>query len=253
MLILSIILHLACFTFLSVAVKKSIKKMDFPYSYSVNIVTSIGHEAQPTKALEEKKFHETQTKGAKTEIQTKPKPNLKTEAKIRKDIKRNSVEKSLSLSKELPSSPTKEELAHLEERIKELRSKTHYLSVGQAEGKSQEEKVRGLGTSQVSGSSIPIDPATQTYIGMIWDKVKKAWGLPGGLALRKDLETIVVITIRRDGRIVDLNMEKRSGNRIYDEAVLRTLRACDPFPPFPQSISTEYIEIGFRFLPGDLS
>jgi colicin import membrane protein len=69
----------------------------------------------------------------------------------------------------------------------------------------------------------------------------------------KTLETVVTIRIRKDGRIVDINIEKRSGNRVFDESILRVLRSVDPLPPIPSSLNTDSLEIGFRFLPGDLS
>jgi TonB family protein len=73
------------------------------------------------------------------------------------------------------------------------------------------------------------------------------------MAQKKDLETIVMIKIRKDGRIVDINIEKRSGNRVYDESVLRVLRAVEPLPPVPPSLNTDSLEIGLRFLPGGIS
>jgi len=87
----------------------------------------------------------------------------------------------------------------------------------------------------------------------VWERIKNAWNLPGTGSYKKSLETVVTIKIRKDGRIVDINMEKRSGNRAYDESILRVLRAVDPLPPIPASLDTDALEIGFRFLPGDLS
>jgi len=52
---------------------------------------------------------------------------------------------------------------------------------------------------------------------------------------------------------VDINMEKRSGNKIYDESIIRVLRSVDPLPPLPSTIDSDSLEIGFRFLPGDIS
>ena len=72
-------------------------------------------------------------------------------------------------------------------------------------------------------------------------------------SFKKDLETVVTIRIRKDGRIVDVNVEKRSGNRVYDESILRVLRSVDPLPPIPDSLNTDALEIGLRFLPGDVA
>jgi TonB family protein len=59
--------------------------------------------------------------------------------------------------------------------------------------------------------------------------------------------------VRKDGRITDINIEKRSGNRVYDESVLRVLRAVEPLPTIPQSLNADSLEIGFRFVPGGIS
>ena len=106
---------------------------------------------------------------------------------------------------------------------------------------------------QVKAGADPLDPASQQYMLGVWEKIKNAWGLPGMSKYSKTLETVVTIRIRKDGRIVDINIEKRSGNRVYDESILRVLRSVDPLPPIPSSLNTDSLEIGFRFLPGDLS
>lgn len=76
-------------------------------------------------------------------------------------------------------------------------------------------------------------------------------GLPG--AAYRNLETEVTIKVRKDGRIVDINVDKRSGNRIFDESILRALRSVDPLPPIPASLNLDSIELPFRFRPEETS
>jgi len=152
---------------------------------------------------------------------------------------------------------TKEELSRLNDRIKEIRKRTDYLDVSRARGSAGSPgKTGGSGyglPGSSEGGSRPMDPVSQQYILGIWEKIKNSWGLPGMSSFKKDLETIVTVRIRKDGRIVDINIEKRSGNRVYDESILRVLRSVDPLPPIPASLNMDTMEIGFRFLPGDLS
>jgi len=103
------------------------------------------------------------------------------------------------------------------------------------------------------GTGGPPDPLMQKYYLDIFDKIRAAWSvLPGAASFKKDLETIVVIKVRKDGRIVDINIEKRSGIRVYDESVQRALLAAEPLPPIPAGLNMDYMEIGYRFQPGDL-
>jgi colicin import membrane protein len=143
-----------------------------------------------------------------------------------------------------------------------MKKKTEYLDVSQGRSAPGHERWGGGGGSGGSGGGLPgsgegggrpLDPVSQQYMLGVWEKIKNAWGLPGMSKYSKNLETVVTIRIRKDGRIVDINIEKRSGNRVYDESILRVLRSVDPLPPIPSSLNTDSLEIGFRFLPGELS
>ena len=250
MLIISFAIHVFVIAAFSIPFKRSSKRFDALSSYSVNLVgelggrggsTGAGHAAE--KALPEKP------------VPAKPARVVKKPAPIKKPAK-----EEVSLSKKKVAArekTTKEELSRLDERIRDMKKKADYLDVSKT-------RTAGAGGNGGTGAGAPglpfgsegggkpLDPVTQRYILDIWDKVKSAWGVPG-MTYKKDLETIVIIKIRKDGRIVDISVEKRSGNRIYDESILRVLRAVDPLPPIPASLNMDSMELGFRFLPGDLS
>jgi hypothetical protein len=48
---------------------------------------------------------------------------------------------------------------------------------------------------------------------------------------------------------MDWQIEQRSGDRVFDESVARTLRAVDMLPPIPASLNLPDLEIGFNFHP----
>ncbi len=195
-----------------------------------------------------------------------PKPTPPSPAKETKAVKTPpqkplpvKEEKSVSLSKKRvvektpTAAPSKQDISHLEDRLREMRKRSAPLDVTGSRGGAGGTGPGGLPVSGSGEGGRALDPATERYLVSVWNKIKSAWALPGMSSQKKNLETIVTIRIRKDGRIVDVNMERRSGNRLYDETVMRVLRSVDPLPSIPDSLNTDELEVGFRFLPGELS
>ena len=91
------------------------------------------------------------------------------------------------------------------------------------------------------------------YYNLIWQRIRSAWVLSeSALGGRKDLETIIAIRIARDGRIADIQFEKRSGNPQLDESALRAIKKSDPLPPLPPGFEGDSFDVGVRFTPSDL-
>ncbi len=88
------------------------------------------------------------------------------------------------------------------------------------------------------------------YYSMIWAKIKEMWTLPENLLKEMaGLETVVVITITRDGKIKYMWVEKRSGNALYDQMAMRAIKKAEPLPPIPKELGENTLEVGIRFLP----
>ena len=248
MLAASLALHILVVASFSIPVKWSKKKIDLSSSYSVNLVGSAGNlgGSGPSRAASEPRQKPEKPVPA---VKEKKLPPKKPEPKQKED---DAV--SISKKKVPPKTrATKEEVDRLQERIKNIRKKTDYIDVAKAGGGGGTGKGSGGLPFSGSGSGQALDPAMQKYLLDIWEKIKNAWNVPGMASQKKNLETIVTLKIRKDGRIVDISIEKRSGNRVYDESILRVLRAVEPLPPIPASLNMDNIEIGFRFLPGDLT
>lgn len=94
--------------------------------------------------------------------------------------------------------------------------------------------------------------ARRQYYTEIWNAVRRQWVLPEYLKAQR-LEALLVVVIRRDGKVLDLRVEKSSGNEAYDESARRAVRKAEPLPPFPAIYSAGQEEIGLRFRPEDLS
>jgi len=101
-----------------------------------------------------------------------------------------------------------------------------------------------------SGGSSALESRLSDYYSAIWAKIKKEWTLPGDLPKgRADLETVIVITLERDGKVQKSSFEKRSGNTHYDQSAMRAIKKAEPLPPIPKEFSDETFEIGIRFHP----
>jgi len=91
------------------------------------------------------------------------------------------------------------------------------------------------------------------YYNLIWQRIRSAWVLPeGALGGKKDLETIIAIRITKDGRIEDIQFEKKSGNPQLDESALRAIKKANPLPPLPPGFEGDKFDVGVRFTPSDI-
>jgi colicin import membrane protein len=265
-LVISTVLHFVVLGLFSIPLPKSSKKINLS-SYSVSLVGDMG--GGPKASMDAGG-----AKGAQVPVKEPPKPEKKAEPdKGKKPPKEKPVKPKLvraakdevSLAKKKTplkepvktakkETPSKDELDALNKRLREIKKRTDYVDISKR-GEGGASRSGGSGAPGLpfsgEGSGKPLDLATQKYYMDIRDKITAAWGMPG--AAFKKLETEVTIKVRKDGRIVDISVDKRSGNRVYDESILRALRAVDPLPPIPASLNVDTMEIPFRFRPEDMS
>jgi len=92
------------------------------------------------------------------------------------------------------------------------------------------------------------------YYNLLWQRIRSVWVLPeDALGGQKNLETIIAIRIAKDGQIVDIQFEKKSGNSHLDESALRAIKKANPLPPLPPGIvDGDKFDVGVRFTPSDL-
>lgn len=90
------------------------------------------------------------------------------------------------------------------------------------------------------------------YVEQIDRLVQSQWAFPRDIPLPADIEAVVHVTVLANGTVTGLGFEKRSGNRYFDESVLKAVRKASPFPPLPEGLGGGRLEIGIRFHPGGL-
>ncbi len=259
-LVISTILHVFLMAAFSISIKKPYKKFDLSSAYSVGLVGDIrgGGGSKGVGLPQSKPIVEPKAAPEKPAPAPKEKKQFATK---HKPVPMKSEQDAVSLSKKkappAKASPSKEELSHLEARLRDMKKRQITLTFH----KAGQHRDMNDGVAEAAQEVVAVGfpgqrrnrKATRSGVPAIYarslGKIKNAWGLPGMSKYSKNLETIVTIRVRKDGRIVDINIEKRSGNRVYDESILRVLRSVDPLPPIPSSLNTDSLEIGFRFLP----
>jgi len=90
------------------------------------------------------------------------------------------------------------------------------------------------------------------YYSVIWSMIKEQWALPEGILNTSDLETVIEAQILKDGSVAALRFEKQSGNRYFDESALKAIKKVGKFPPLPEWLDKEYIDLGIRFRSSEL-
>ena len=87
------------------------------------------------------------------------------------------------------------------------------------------------------------------YYGLIRDKVQDTWIYPEGLKDNR-ISVIVSIKIARSGKLLDVSVEKSSGDHAFDTSLLKAVKKAAPFPPLPVNMEGSFLETGLRFCPG---
>lgn len=79
------------------------------------------------------------------------------------------------------------------------------------------------------------------------------WALPDLKLWSPNLVATMVITVDRNGRIIDSYVEAPSGDRVFDQFVKKSLQDANPLPPMPAAMKKRKFEIGLNFRPDTIN
>ena len=102
-----------------------------------------------------------------------------------------------------------------------------------------------------SGGQI-IEEAKRQYFAAVYELIKAHFILPDLKNWHPDLQSILVIDVRKDGIVTKSFFEMKSDNIFFNQAVEKALRDAGAMPPFPAALKESRLEFGLRFRPGDL-
>jgi len=117
-----------------------------------------------------------------------------------------------------------------------------------AEDTLEQEKENASSESQ---DTISLDTKDERYIqyaGVIKMKIADNWDYPAEAKLYlMEGRVMVIFSLAKDGRMIQLKIEKGSGYDILDKEVLRAIKTSVPFPPFPETIKLNRLNIRANF------
>lgn len=81
------------------------------------------------------------------------------------------------------------------------------------------------------------------------DKVLKGWSAPAPLPA-PGKKTVVISKIRRDGKLLELYFNLKTGNEAWDAAAEKAVLKAAPFAPVPKSYGSDILEVHWHFEVG---
>jgi TonB family protein len=89
------------------------------------------------------------------------------------------------------------------------------------------------GPAGMGGTGDPLDPLIAAWIKRVKIHVSRAWVLEPSFK-RQIIEAEIVVTLDASGRVLAVDVQRRSGNPYYDESVVRAIEKASPLPAPPE-------------------
>lgn len=85
------------------------------------------------------------------------------------------------------------------------------------------------------------------YYALIRDRVQENWKYPF-----QDDRVLVTVSMKIDkaGTLLDVTLEKGSGNALLDASLINAVKKAAPFPALPHGFEGDFLETGLRFCQG---
>ncbi len=254
MVIVSVLFHLALFLTLFLVPESFSSRMSLgSVVYEVDLVEMPGGgPARKTASAKQKGEvnaaipKETKARRIEGETRKQEKPLVIAKKTAEEDVppaKKPEVSPSGLIDKAISKIERK---VKAEEHLEEALSK-----VEQRVNEEQAAKGPGPEDAAKAGGGIP-GTAMQIYLMEVENLIKSNWAYPAAMESKKDLEAIVVLTVKSDGSVTQTKFEKRSASPLFDDTVMKAVERSNPLPPFPEGYNRSYDEFEINFNLKDL-
>jgi len=123
---------------------------------------------------------------------------------------------------------------------------------GRAGGQGCGGGAEGSPSGSVEGSGRVASALLGMYGNRVKEAISREWAMPD-VAKPQGLEARLIVVVSRDGKVLDLRIEKSSGNSLFDDSAVRAVRRASPLPALPPVIAEPRMELAIRFRPEGLS
>lgn len=118
-----------------------------------------------------------------------------------------------------------------------LRATVISLKGTKSSDKTNTEASKSVGGSAGGGGGLETN-----YLMKISEEIRQHWAFPE--IKGKNFEAVIAVTIMKDGTIMINNIEKSSGDSLFDSSALRAIKKASPVTPPPYEMN-----FGMRFIP----
>jgi TolA protein len=198
------------------------------------------------KPDEEKIYLSEAIKKIEQEARTKQEEKLVT-SRI-EDIKKKAEAEREKLEELRKAIAEEEEIGR---RIEELRDE---IETAESEARTVEAAPSDMIPTDMTSRAAPrsirrelFDLEFKSYYNKVGSMIQSLWIYTGA---GNGLETVLSIKIARSGELKKIAVEKRSGNALFDESAKRAVKKAAPYPPLPEGLGGDFLELGIRFCPG---
>jgi colicin import membrane protein len=259
-LLFSAFLHVVFFIIITSISANTPQKVEYPSVVHVDLVemsASVYKEEAKEKKDEVKKKNlekpikkkakkETKKKALKSPIKSKKPKKISNKVKPDKTPPKQIQKKDEVKKKNLIADAIKS----VEKKLVDQNVKEQTKPVKKEEMKAENHPAPDKNDKKTNyAKSKEISDSLTNYKAEIAYRIQKNWAFPKQFQQNDNLETTLVITILKNGKIDKIWFEKRSGNSYLDESAYRAVIKSDPLPPIPDNIGVSFYNIGFKFTP----
>jgi len=253
----SVILHGILLYCLAFGIGFDLDRIGAPIVYSISLEggETLGGLAQVPKREESSvappKNVSAEAVESRQEAVEKPEVVLPAEKK-KEPVKPKPVEKKIEASKPPPKPEPKK--AQPKPQPKQPTAadinKDYQRAMQRYLGESTEAGGKGFGAGAVGGrgmgGGVQRPPEFFTYRQILRDRVKQGWKWYDTSAA---LVTWVTFDIAPDGTISNVEVAEASGNRVFDDSVVRAVVKASPLPPPPSVVYADFRSVRMSFDP----
>lgn len=84
------------------------------------------------------------------------------------------------------------------------------------------------------------------YMQKVHQKVGASWKAPGETP-KEGSKAVVIVTILRDGSLIESRLHMKSGSEAWDASALDAVKKATPFEPLPKGYLRTSVEVHFHF------
>lgn len=201
-------------------------------------------EEKKKKAEEEKKKAEEAKKKAEEEKKKKAEEEKKRKAEEEREKKLEDEKKAEEQKKKADDEKKKHDRAERDKQLADIvrKMKDRY------EGESADAGGKGFGAAAEGGKGMGGGTLASAekiaYQNALQQAVKQGWHW---MNTTDHLVARVQVTIQPNGVVQDVNIVQASGNRNFDDSVVRAVFKASPLPPAPADLYSQFSNVTFSF------